>query len=88
MATVFRTGPAVIVIALIAAGAAQMVTYRPRRGEAGPDGGRTRRWRTGTGRLTRAADGLAEPIEHAAWYFPIAVVVIAGAAAAAAYPWP
>lgn len=74
----------IIVIALIAAGATQMVTYPPHRGEFNPADGRARRWRTGTGRLTKAPGGLTEPIRHAAWYFPAAVVVIAGAAATAA----
>ena len=74
----------IIVIALIAAGATQMLAYPPHRGESDPGGAGARRWRTGAGRLTKAHDGLAEPIEHAAWYFPVAVVVIAGGAAAAA----
>jgi hypothetical protein len=75
----------IIVIALIAAGATQMLAYPPHRGESAPAGGGARRWRTGTGRLTKVQDGLTEPIEHAAWYFPAAVVVIAGGAAAAAW---
>jgi hypothetical protein len=74
----------IIVVALIAAAAAQMITYPPYRGEFGLDGRPARRWRTAGGRLTKTPGEQAEPIEHAGWYFPAAVVVIAGAAATAA----
>jgi hypothetical protein len=74
----------IIVVALIAAGATQLVSYPPHRREFGRTGRRAPRWRTASGRLTKAPGGQAEPIRHAELYFPAAVAVIAGAAAAAA----
>lgn len=74
----------IIVVALIAAGAAQLVTYPQHRAEPGLADGRRRPVRTGNGRLTRFGGEPTEQIEHAAWYFPVAVIVIAAATAAAA----
>jgi hypothetical protein len=75
----------IIVVALIAAGATQMIIYPPHRREFGRTGRRAQRSRTASGRLTRAAGGQADPIRHAELYFPTAVGVIAGGAATAAW---
>lgn len=73
----------IIVIALIAAAAGQVLSYPPRQREFPPPG-RRRHWRTGGGRLTRAENGQTAELGHAAWYFPIAVTLVAAGTAAAA----
>jgi hypothetical protein len=73
----------IIVVAMIAAGAGQMLSHPPRQQEFAPPGRRPH-WRTNSGRLTRAEGGRTAELGHALWYFPVAVILIAAAAAAAA----
>ncbi len=74
----------IIVVALIVAGAIQALSYPPRQRESRLPDRRPQRWRTAKGRLTRAEGGNTEEFRYARWYFPIAVVLVAGAGAGAA----
>jgi hypothetical protein len=75
-----------LVVALITAAVVQMITYPPTRNEYRLSGDRLR-WRTRTGRLTKADPASApgpRELPFAAAYFPAALAVTAAAATLAA----
>ena len=73
----------VIVIALIVCGAIQVLRYPLHQDTYPATPGRPERWRTGNGRLTRARAGQARELPFAGWYFPVAVMAVVAAGAAA-----
>jgi len=71
----------IIVVALIAAAAIQLLRYPPHRNEYAALPGRPPRWRTANGRLTRATNGQAELVPFAAAYLPATVTAVAASGA-------
>jgi hypothetical protein len=74
----------IIVVALIAAGAVQVLTNPPFRANYEQRPGRALRRRTENGRLTKSWANNQEMLPLAAGYFPAAVIAVAAAAAGAA----
>jgi len=71
----------IIVVALIAAGAVQLLRYPPHQNEYAALPGRPARWRTANGRLTRVNEGQAEMLPFAAAYVPAALIAVAASGA-------
>jgi hypothetical protein len=71
----------IIVVALIAASSIQLLRYPPHRNEYATLPGRPARWRTASGRLTRANNGQAELLPFAAAYLPATVIAVAASGA-------
>jgi hypothetical protein len=67
----------IIVVALISAGAVQLLRYPPQQNTYPAHPGRAARWRTASGRLTRAENGQVDMLPFAGAYIPAAVIAVA-----------